>query len=573
MLANPVCGCLVSESGLGTTWAGNSQQNRLTPWSNDPVADPPGEVVYLRDEATGEVWTPTPRPLGMAARTLVRHGHGYTLFQQHSHGLIQELRVFVPAADPLKVVVLTVRNAGDRPRRLAATFYAEWVLGTVRDQAAMNVCTELDAESEALLARNVFNTDFAGQVAFADVNLRPRTYTGDRAEFLGRLGSTAAPAALARTELGARVGPALDPCAALQVKLELAPGEEKQVSFLLGAAADVAAARALVCHYRKSGMVPSAFEEVKQRWETILGAVQVHTPDRALDVLVNRWLPYQVLTCRVWGRSAFYQSGGAYGFRDQLQDVMALVYSAPEETRAQLVRAAHRQFLEGDVQHWWHPPLGRGVRTRISDDYLWLPFAVCHYVRVTGDTAVLDETVPYLRAPLLPQGQDEDYGLPEIADETGTLYDHCVRALKHGLRFGAHGLPLMGTGDWNDGMNRVGVGGTGESVWNGWFLLSCLRHFADLAKVRGDADWEATCRAQRLSTPATAQLSITPGMAAGIAAPILTTARHWGRLRTTNARSTRLCSRGPSCPPAPTRSAPGKPCGRRTSDWCETRMA
>jgi cyclic beta-1,2-glucan synthetase len=496
VIANPVCGCLVSESGLGYTWAGNSQQNRLTPWSNDPVADPPGEVVYLRDETTGEVWTPTPRPVGGAAPTLVRHGHGYSLFQQHSHGLVQELLVFVPAADPLKVVALKVRNPGGRPRRLAVTFYAEWVLGTVRDQAAMNVRTELDAETGALLAHNSFDADFASQVAFADVDLRPRTVTGDRTEFLGRDGSPAAPAALARVELSGRVGPALDPCAGLQAKLELAAGEETEIAFLLGSARDLPAARQLLGRYHQPGAVRRALDDVTEGWERILTAVQVQTPDPALDLLVNRWLPYQVLSCRFWGRSAFYQSSGAYGFRDQLQDVMALVYGAPQETRAHLLRAAGRQFLEGDVQHWWHPPAGCGVRTRISDDYLWLPFAVCHYVRVTGDAAVLDERVHYLRAPRLAPGQEEEYGLPETADEAGTLYDHCVRALGNGLHFGAHGLPLMGTGDWNDGMNRVGVGGKGESVWDGWFLLTCLRQFAPLAEARGDTAWAETCRAE-----------------------------------------------------------------------------
>jgi cyclic beta-1,2-glucan synthetase len=495
VVANPACGFLVSESTLGATWVGNSQQNRLTPWSNDPVTDPPGEAVYLRDEETGAVWTPTPRPLG-AAPTLVRHGQGYTSFEQQSHGLAQELLVFVPAADPLKVVLLKVGNAGDGPRRLSATFYAEWVLGTARDQAAMSVRTAVDEESGALLAHNPFNADFGAQAAFADVSLRPRTLTGDRTEFLGRNGSPAAPAALGRVDLSGRTGPALDPCAALQVKFDVAPGEEKEVAFFLGSAADAGAVRQLLKRYREPGQVRAALDEVKAHWERVLGAVQVRTPDPALDVLLNRWLPYQVLSCRLWGRSAFYQSGGAYGFRDQLQDVMALVYGAPEETRAQILRAAARQFLEGDVQHWWHPPSGRGVRTRISDDYLWLPFVVGHYVAVTGDAALLDEHVPYLRAPVLQPDQEEDYGLPELADEVGSVYDHCVRALRHGLRFGPHGLPLIGTGDWNDGMNRVGAGGRGESVWNAWFLTACLRSFAGLAEARGDAAWAESCRTE-----------------------------------------------------------------------------
>jgi cyclic beta-1,2-glucan synthetase len=496
VLANPSCGCLVSESGSVCTWVGNSQQNRLTPWNNDPVGDPAGEIVYLRDETTGAVWTATPHPLGTTTRTLIRHGQGYTIFEQHRSGVAQELRVFVPLADPLRLMVLKLRNTGTRPRQLSATFYAAWVLGTVRDQAAQNVRTALDPETGALLASNPFNADFGGQVAFADINMRPRTFTGDRAEFLGRNGSLTAPAALGRVELSSRVGPALDPCAALQVKFALAPGEEKEVCFFLGAAPDVAAVRQILAHYRDEEQVRTAFEEVKEHWEKMVTAVQVRTPDPALDLLVNRWLPYQVLSCRVWGRTAFYQSSGAYGFRDQLQDVLALVYGAAQEARAHLMRAAQRQFLEGDVQHWWHPPGGRGVRTRISDDFLWLPFAVCHYVRVTGDRTVLDETLPFLKAPRLQPEQEEEYGQPEISTETGSLYEHCVRALRNGLRFGSHGLPLMGTGDWNDGMNRVGVGGKGESVWNAWFLSVCLRDFAELAQERGDMAWAAACRAE-----------------------------------------------------------------------------
>jgi len=496
VIANPLCGFLVSESGLGYTWTGNSQQYRLTPWSNDPVIDPPAEVVYVRDEETGEVWTPTPRPLGLDAPTLVRHGQGYTRFEQRRQGLGQELRVFVAADDPVKMIVLRLWNSGERSRRLSATFYAEWVLGTVREQAAMNVRTEIDDESGALLARNPFAGDFAEQVAFVDVNVRPRTVTGDRTEFLGRNNSVNAPAALERVGLSDRVGPGLDPCAAIQGAIEVPAGEEREIVFFLGSARDVSMVRALLRRYKEPGRVRAAWDEVKGRWDRLLTTVQVRTPDPAMDVLLNRWLLYQVLSCRVWGRSAFYQSGGAYGFRDQLQDVMALVHGAPAETRAQILRAASRQFLEGDVQHWWHPPAGKGVRTRISDDYLFLPFVVCHYVSVTGDSGILEEKVPFLSSPLLKPEQEEDYGQPRQTDESGTIYEHCVRALKNGLHFGVHGLPLMGTGDWNDGMNRVGAEGKGESVWDGWFLLTCLHRFADLAKSRGDQGWADTCHEQ-----------------------------------------------------------------------------
>jgi cyclic beta-1,2-glucan synthetase len=488
VVANPRFGFLVSESGGGYTWAANSQQNRLTPWNNDPVSDPPGEVVYLRDESTGEFWTPTPLPVPATTPTIVHHGQGYTLFEQVSHGLAQELLLFVPLEDPVKVIRLRVRNGGSRPRRLSAAFYAEWVLGTLRGQAPMNVVPWLDPATGALLARNAYNPDFATRLAFADVSLRPRTLTADRTEFLGRNGSPAAPAALSRVELSGRVEPTFDPCAAFLAPFDLEPGEEKDVIFLLGEAANPAELEALLRRYRQPGHVQNAFTRVCERWERILTAVQVRTPDPAVDLLLNRWLLYQVLSCRVWARSALYQSGGAYGFRDQLQDVMALAHGAPSEERAQLLRAAARQFVEGDVQHWWHPPAGRGVRTRISDDFLWLPLVAHHYVTTTGDYAILDEPVPFLKAPLLRPDQEEEYGAPDVAPEPGSLYDHCVRAIEHGLRFGAHGLPLMGTGDWNDGMNRVGVEGKGESVWNGWFLLTILRHFACVAERRGDGE-------------------------------------------------------------------------------------
>jgi cyclic beta-1,2-glucan synthetase len=487
VIANEGFGFLVSEAGSGYTWTGNSQMNRLTPWSNDPVLDPPGEVLYLRDEDTGTFWTPTPLPLG-AAPTVVRHGAGYTIFESDNSDLRQELLFLVPPDEPVKILRLRLRNTGQRLRRLSATFFASWVLGTLRADTAPYVVTEVDADTGALLARNAWNTDFSGRVAFADISLRPRSLTADRTEFLGRNGSVVNPAAMGRTALSGTTGSGLDPCAALTAPFELHPGQEKEIVFLLGEVATVDEARRLVRAYAHPGQVQATFDAVRQRWDDLLGTVQVKTPNAALDLLLNRWLLYQVLACRVWARSALYQSGGAYGFRDQLQDVMALVYAAPAQTRAQILRAATRQFREGDVQHWWHPPVGRGVRTRFSDDFLWLPFVVAHYVAVSGDHSVLDEPVPFLRGPLLRPEHDEEYGLPEVAEEAAPIYEHCVRAIENGFRYGAHGLPLMGIGDWNDGMNRVGAGGKGESVWDAWFQIAIFRSFTEIADGRGDGD-------------------------------------------------------------------------------------
>jgi cellobiose phosphorylase len=494
VLANPGFGCLVTEAGLGYSWAGNSQMNRLTPWSNDPVSDAPGEVVYLRDEETGEVWTPTPLPRGMGAAVTVRHGQGYTRYTQNSRRLDQELLVLVPPDDPVKLLVLTVRNSGDRPRRLSATFYAEWVLGSLRDNAPLQVVCEPDAESGAILARSAWAGDFAGLLAFAAAGPRPRSVTADRAEFLGRNGTPSAPAALGRGDLSGCIGPALDPCAALMTEIVLALDQTHEVVFVLGQADKLEQVRRLISTYTVPGRAREVLVEVQRLWDRVLGSVQVATPDAGLDLMVNRWLLYQVLVCRLWGRSAFYQSGGAYGFRDQLQDIMALVYSSPEEARAQILRSAARQFEEGDVQHWWHPPAGRGVRTRMTDDLYFLPLVVHHYVTVTGDAGLLDERVPFLKSPVLRPEQEEDFNLPEVSGQTGTLYEHCVRALEYGYRLGPHGLPLMGTGDWNDGMNKVGAHGKGESVWNGWFFLAVLKAFAELAKQRGDAPRATWCR-------------------------------------------------------------------------------
>ena len=492
VLANPQFGCLVTEGGLGYTWAGNSQMNRLTPWSNDPTSDPPSEVLYLRDEETSELWTPTPLPLGPIGTVTVRHGQGYTRYSHASRDLDQDLLVFVPPDDPVKLVRLTLRNDGTRPRHLSAIYYAEWVLGTARENAPLQVVCERDPESGAMLARNAWAGEFSGKIAFAASGPPAQSVTADRREFLGPYGSISAPAGLERVRLSDRTGAGLDPCAAITIELTLFPGETRTVVFALGQASSLEEVRRLVGEYTPSHRASEVLTQVQEHWDEYLTGLQVTTPDPAVDLMLNRWLVYQTLCCRVWARSAFYQSGGAYGFRDQLQDVMALVYGAPEEARAQILRAAARQFEEGDVQHWWHPPSGIGVRTRISDDLYFLPLVAHHYVVTTGDTTLLNEVVPFISAPVLREDQEEDFNLPAVSSQTASVYEHCMRALKYGYRLGAHGVPLMGTGDWNAGMNKVGAEGKGESVWNGWFFVTVLTAFAQLAEQRGqiaDATW------------------------------------------------------------------------------------
>ncbi|MBI1818354.1 MAG: phosphorylase [Deltaproteobacteria bacterium] len=485
VIANPSFGFQTSVDGGGYTWSINSREHQLTPWSNDPIGDQPGEAIYLRDDDSGALWSPTALPIREEVSPYVcRHGQGYSRFEHTSDGVSLELLQYVPLDDPVKISRLSVRNGSGRSRRLSVTAYVEWVLGTSRGASAPCVVTEIDSETGAMLARNAWSNEFGGRVAFADLRGRQLTWTGDRTEFLGRNGTLDQPSALTDGgSLSNRVGAGLDPCGALQTKLEIKPNDSAEIVFFLGEAATKADALALITRYRTADL-DAVFEAVIRQWDDVLGAVQVRTPDRSMDILLNRWLLYQALACRVWARSAFYQASGAYGFRDQLQDVMALSLSQPQQTRAHLLRAAARQFVEGDMQHWWLPSSGQGVRTRMSDDGVWLPHAVADYVEVTGDLAVLDEPVPFLDGPGLRDGEPDAYFQPMVAEERATLFEHCARALDRSLSFGVHGLPLMGTGDWNDGMNRVGAGGKGESVWLGWFLHATLCAFAPLADGR-----------------------------------------------------------------------------------------
>ena len=489
VVANETFGFACTESGPGYTWSQNSHDNRLTPWRNDPVGDPPGEVVFIRDEDSGAFWSATPLPAGGRRAYRVRHGQGYSTYEHAREDVASELTLFVPRSEPVKIFRIALKNTGRAPRRLTVTLYVDWVLGENRSRTAIHVVTGTDPDTGAITATNRYRQEFPGRIAFLDLSGTGsgHTFTGDRTEFIGRNGSLRRPAALGRRALSNRVGAAHDPCGAIRVHVNLAPSEERVVIGLLGDAADPAQVRSLVERYRQRGAVDAALRDVRGFWDGMLGTISVRTPDRAMDLVLNRWLLYQTLACRIWGRSAFYQSSGAFGFRDQLQDTLALLAAAPSIARTHLLRAASRQFAEGDVQHWWHEPEGQGVRTRFSDDRLWLPYAALQYVRATGDPAVFDEQAPFLIGRLLEPHEHEAYELPTVASEQASLYEHCVRAIEISLAAGSHGLPLMGIGDWNDGMSSVGDGGKGESVWLGWFLVSILRPFADLAQSRGDA--------------------------------------------------------------------------------------
>ena len=494
VLANPHFGTVISESGMAYTWSENAHEFRLTPWHDDPVSDTGGEAIYLRDEESGHYWSPTPLPARNGLTYVIRHGFGYSVFETISGGIRSELWVFVATDAAVKFSLLKIRNESGRPRTISATAFVEWVLGDFPAKSAMHIATELAPANGALYARNPYSTEFAERVAFFDVDDSARTLTGDRVEFIGRNGSMQHPSALKRARLSGKVGVGMDPCGALQVSLVLAGGEERELVFRLGVGQNTDDADRLVQSFRGLPAAKRALDSVHQYWQLTLGAVQVETPDAAVNLMANGWLVYQTLACRLWARSGYYQSGGAFGFRDQLQDVMALVHAAPSLVREHLLLCASRQFLEGDVQHWWHPPSGRGVRTHCSDDYLWLPLAVCRYVTSSGDIGILGEQVHFLEGRAVNPEDDSYYDLPGRSADAASLYEHCVRAIKHGLRFGEHGLPLIGAGDWNDSMNRVGVEGKGESVWLAFFFCDVLGQFSDVALGQGDSSFAETCR-------------------------------------------------------------------------------
>ncbi|MBA3577269.1 MAG: glycosyl transferase [Sphingomonas sp.] len=504
VVANPHFGFQVSAEGAGYTWASNSREHQITPWSNDPIRDPPGQAFYVRDDDTGELLSPTAAPLrDDEGGYVTRHGRGYSHFEHVAHELTLELLEYVPLNDPIKISRLTIKNTGPGTRRFTVTGYVAWVLGTTRTAAAPFTMTEIDKASGAMFAFNRWSEAFADRVAFIDMSGRQTSWTGDRREFIGRNGALAKPAALSNQEkLSNRTGAGLDPCGALQLQIELAFNESIEVPFFLGEGKNADEARALIEHYRSADL-DAVLSDVERHWDDLIGTVQVKTPDRTLDIMLNGWLLYQTIACRVWARSAFYQSSGAYGFRDQLQDVMALASVRPEFAKDHLLRAAGRQFREGDVQHWWLPQSGQGVRTRFADDRIWLALVAAHYVVTTGDTAILEEQAPFLEGATLNPGEMENFFQPDTSAQSASLYEHCALALDTSLKVGDHGLPLIGGGDWNDGFNRVGAGGNGESVWLGWFLYSTLTKFIPIARARGEAAradaWDAHAVALRVA--------------------------------------------------------------------------
>jgi cyclic beta-1,2-glucan synthetase len=492
VMANPTFGALVSEAGIGCTWAENSHENRITTWNNDPVGDGTGEAFYIRDEESGEFWSPTLLPIRDEAPHVIRHGRGYTRFEHTCHGVRHEIDWFVAADDPVRLVRVRLTNVSRRRRHLSVTHFVEWAIGDSRSKAQQQVVTWWDDAKRVLMAHNYFNFDFPGRPAFLACDCEADSFTASRTEFLGRNGDPRDPAAMHRLELGGATGRFLDNCGALMRKLVLQPGEDMEITFFLGQTETVEEAHALIDRLRQPGAVDAELAEVRERWSRTLGAVEAETPDAELDRMVNGAALYEALACRFWGRTATYQSSGAFGFRDQLQDCLALMYARPDLVRDHIIEAARHQFPEGDVLHWWQPVSGRGVRTRFADDRLWLPFVTAEYIKATGDTSVLDVEVPYLEGPPVPDDREDLYLQAQPSLQLGSVYEHCRAAIDVSMATGAHDLPLMGGGDWNDGMNRVGIGGAGESVWMAWFLDVVLRAFAPLAETRGDSDAAVT---------------------------------------------------------------------------------
>lgn len=487
VIANKKFGFHISESGAGFTWSNNSRENKITPWSNDPVSDRASEVIYIKDEISGKIFTPV--SLGRSGRGTyrVRHGFGYSIFYHEEEGINQKLTVFTPINEPVKIWELELNNITERERYLTLTYYLEWVLGAERDYTSPYIVTSYNNEYEYLSAKSVYSYHFRKHEAFIFSSEMIMGYTGDRQEVLGSKGSILNPLGLDKM-FSCNTGACYDSCGAIQASIAIKPNETKKIIFGMGQSDNRNEINEIRQKYRDINKAGSEFRRIKSYWNDLFGSIRVETQDRAIDILVNGWLLYQTISCRLYARAAFYQCGGAYGFRDQLQDCLSLLFVDPDFLKEQIIMSAGRQFEEGDVQHWWHPPTGTGVRTRISDDLLWLPYTVAAFVKFTGDYSILEKKVNYIKGPLLEENQHETMFTPDTSEITEDIYEHCKKAILR-TGFGIHGLPLIGGGDWNDGMNEVGINGTGESVWLGWFIYALISNFLPLCRHRGDEDF------------------------------------------------------------------------------------
>ena len=494
VIANPNFGTIVTESGPLYTWSENAHEFRLTPWNNDSISNNSGEAFYIRDEESGDFWSPTPFPTKGKGEYVTRHGFGYSIFETTQDGISTQVWIYVDTEAKAKFTVIKVKNFSGRTRSLSATGYVEWVMGSLRPASLMHVVTEFDAELGALVTQNPFNTAFANRIAFMDVDAPTFNFTTDRNEFIGRNGTLEKPDGMKRLRLSGKQGAGMDPCSAIQTPFVLGHGKEREIIFRMGAAKDFQEGQKMMRGLSGKEGATNALKRVREFWSSTLGQTQIKTPDPSLNMLANGWLVYQVISCRLWGRTGFYQSGGAFGFRDQLQDVLAVMHAAPGLAREHILLSASRQFIEGDVQHWWHPPEGKGVRTLCSDDLLWLAYTTSRYVQHTDDLTILHEWVSFIDGRQLNADQESCYDLPVTTEEKSTLYDHCKRAITRSIRFGIHGLPLIGSGDWNDGMNNVGIEGKGESVWLGFFLFDVLKRFESVATTMKDEAFVLLCQ-------------------------------------------------------------------------------
>lgn len=498
VIAGPTFGTLVTETGAGFTWAGNSQGYRLTPWRNEPLQDRPGELIYVHNIERGTVWSPQILAASGSATTI--HRPGASTLTGAYEGVDYELTIFVPitASVPVRIHMLKLSSSDGSTHKLRVTTAIELVLGDIAEHTQQTLSTRWDDLSQALVIGHQGVHSGSGRVAFSAHDVPVYDFTGDRSEFMGPVRGMELPGGLSSEHLSERTGGDLDAMAVIRSDVELTPAEPITFHGFLGSVEDVSQVADVLAIVRQPGSVGQLLAKAESWWADLSGAIQISTPSRQTDIMVNTWLPYQVLSGRIWGRTGYYQSSGAFGYRDQLQDGLALVYGAPAITRQLIIQAAGHQFIEGDVQHWWQPETTLGLRTRMSDDRLWLPYITARYIESTGDYAILDQKVPFLKGRTLREGELEAYYEAQVSSDIGTILEHCCRAIEVSAVFGARGLPIIGTGDWNDGFNRVGVEGKGESVWLAWFMAIALQDVAGFV-ARQDANSPAPDRYREMA--------------------------------------------------------------------------